>query len=266
MAKSAPLLDWCIVRLGEDLSWWVEEISDEVHWDVDGLSIIDPRQVSHIIELLEPLRDYGFDVDVFDMAFISFGIDKDLGKGRIRLTRVKDSLLESDDKLFALPDVMDEETGPYADFIDHIMKIRVKMLNDTFEFEQSLTVDEVEDELREIQNNSLIEGTSVHLYDEITAILDYVPAGWEIDDEDEDKPAGDDEDDFPDIDEDEDSEEAEKLKGDESLRWDDDEEEEEEEEGADDEEEEDEEEEDEDDLDDEDEEEDGDKKAGRRRR
>ncbi|MEZ5276491.1 MAG: hypothetical protein R3F07_08945 [Opitutaceae bacterium] len=263
MAKSAPLLDWCIVRLGEDLNWWVEEISDDIHWDVDGLSIIDPRQVSHILELLEPLRDYGFDADIFDMAFISFGIDKDLGKGRIRLTRVKDSLLESDDKLFALPDVMDEETGPYADFIDHIMKTRVKMLNDTFEFEQSLTVDEVEDELREAQNNSLIEGTSVHLYDEVIAILDYVPAGWEVDDDEDDKAGGEDEDDFPDIDEHEDDEEAEKLKGDESLRWD---EEEEDEEDDDDSEDEDDEDLDEDDEDLDDEDEDIGRKAGKRRR
>jgi hypothetical protein len=229
MAKSAPMLDWCIVRLGKDLNWWVEETSDNVHWDVDGLSIVDPRQVSHMLELLEPLRDYGFDADLLDAAFISFGIDKDLGNGQVRLTRVNDLLIESEDKLFALPDIMDEETGPYADFLDHVMKLRVKMLNDMYEFEQKLTVDEVEDELREEQNNSLIEGTAVHLYDEIVAILDYVPAGWEID-EDDDKPGGAEEDEFPEIEdhEAEDREEAEKLKADASLRWDEDEEEEDE--------------------------------------
>jgi hypothetical protein len=229
MAKSAPQLDWCIVRLGKDLNWWVEETSDSVHWDVDGLSIIDPRQVSHMLELLEPLREYGFDADLLDAAFISFGIDKDLGNGQVRLTRANDLLIESEDKLFALPDVMDEETGPYADFLDHIMKLRVKMLNDMYEFEQLLTVDEVEDELREAQNNSLIEGTAVHLNDEILAILDYVPAGWEID-EDEEKSG--DEDEFPDIEdhEAEDHEEAEKLKADASLRWDEEEDEDEEEE------------------------------------
>lgn len=226
MAKSAPQLDWCIVRLGDDLNWWVEEISDDVHWDIDGLSIIDPRQVSHIIELVEPLRDYGFDPDLLDMAFISFGIQQDLGKGRVRLKRINDSLLDAEGQLFALPDVMDEETGPYADFIDHITKTRVKMLNDMFDFEQNLTIDEVEDELREEQNNNLIEGTSVHLYDEIIAILDYVPAGWEVDDEDDDDAGDEEEDEYPDIDEtEEDPEDAEKLKGDESLRWDEEEDE-----------------------------------------
>src|SRR5258708_18054725 len=99
MAKSSATLDWCSVRLGEDHKWWVEEVSDPVRWDVDGLSIIDPRQVSHIIELVEPLRDYGFDQDVMERAFIPFRIDKDLGEGRVRLARVKESIFESDDKL-----------------------------------------------------------------------------------------------------------------------------------------------------------------------
>jgi hypothetical protein len=220
MPKPATTLEWCIVRLGEDHNWWVEEVSDTVHWDVDGLSIIDPRQVDHIIELTDALRDYGFDPDLFERAFIPFRIDKDLGNGRVRLLRTRDSLLESDDKLFALPDVVDEENGPYADFLDHITRARVKMLNDLFDFEQKLTVDEVEDELREEQNNRFIEGKAVHMFDEVIGVLDYVPEGWEVD---EDAPAKaeieDEEDDFPDV---EDEEEEEKLKGDASLKWDED--------------------------------------------
>lgn len=77
MAKSASQLDWCIVRLGEDHNWWVEEVSDPVRWDVDGLSLIDPRQVQHIIDLIEAMRDYGFDQDVMERAFIPFRIEKD---------------------------------------------------------------------------------------------------------------------------------------------------------------------------------------------
>ena len=74
MAKAISALDWCVVRLGEDHNWWVAETSDPVRWDVDGLSIVDPRQVQHLIELVDPLRDYGFDQDVFDAAFIPFRI------------------------------------------------------------------------------------------------------------------------------------------------------------------------------------------------
>ena len=230
MAKSSASLDWCVVRLGEDHNWWVDEVSDPVRWDVDGLSVVDPRQVAHLIELVEPLRDYGFDQDVMELAFIPFRIDKDLGNGRVRLKRVKESLFETEEKLFALPDVIDEENGPYADLLDHLTRCRVKMLNDLFDFESKLTVDEVEDEIREEQNASFIEGKAIHCFGELTDILEYVPAGWEG--EEDEEAASDeeiDEDELPDIDE----EDEEALKGDASLKWDDDEEEKEEgEEGA----------------------------------
>jgi hypothetical protein len=228
MAKGSPQLEWCVVRLGEDHNWWVDEVSDPVHWDVDGLSIIDPRQVDHIVELIEPLREYGFDQDVFERAFIAFRIAKDLGKGKVRLTRVKQPLLESEEKLFALPDVIDEENGPYADFLDHITRLRVKLINELLDLEEKLTVDEVEDQLRESQNNDFIEGKAVHLFTEITAILDYTPEGFGDDDEDADKSRAEtDEDDLPDVEEEED----EKMKNDSSLKWDEDEDEDSDEDG-----------------------------------
>ncbi len=221
MAKGTPQLEWCIVRLGDDHNWWVAEVSDPVHWDVDGLSIIDPRQVDHIIELIDPLREYGFDPNLFERAFIPFRITKDLGKGRVRLARTKQPLLESEEKLFALPDVIDEENGPYADFLDHITRLRVKLLNDLLDFEEKLTIDEVEDQLREAQNNDFIEGKAVHLFQEITAILDFMPAGHGDDEEEAEKSSAEDEDDdLPEVEEGE----EEKLKGDASLKWDDDEE------------------------------------------
>lgn len=222
MAKGTPQLEWCIVRLGEDHNWWVDEVSDPIHWDVDGLSIIDPRQVDHLIELIEPLREYGFDPDVFERAFIPFRISKDLGKGRVRLARTKESLLESDEKLFALPDVIDEENGPYADLLDHLTRLRVKLLNDLFDFEEKLTVDELEDQIRETENNDFIEGKAVHLFNEITAILDFMPAGYgdEDDETDRKRTASEEPDaDIPDIEEEED----ERMKNDASLKWDDDE-------------------------------------------
>ena len=228
MARSAPQLEWCIVRLGDDHNWWVEEVSDPVRWDVDGLSIIDPRQIQHLIELVDPLRDYGFDQDLMERAFFPFRIERDLGAGRVRLARVKDSFFESEDKLFALPDLLDEENGPYADFLYHITRLRVKMLNDLFDFEHQLSVDEVEDELREARNIDFMEGKAVHVFTEVTAILDYVPAGWEGEEEGE-RPARKedelDDQDLPALDE----AEEERLKNDQSLKWDEDDEEDEEE-------------------------------------
>lgn len=219
MAKPTSTLEWCIVRLGDDHNWWVAETSDPVRWDVDGLSVIDPRQLAHLIELVDPLRDYGFDQDMFEAAFISFRIEKDLGGAKVRLKRVKESLFESDEKLFALPDILDEENGPYADLLDHLTRCRVKMLNDLFDFEAKLSVDEVEDEIREDQNAHFIEGKAVHTFEELTAILDYMPAGHETDEE---HPVKDivetEDDDLPELDE----AEEEKLKNDESLKWDED--------------------------------------------
>jgi len=222
MPRAAKQLEWCTVRLGEDVNWWVVEVSDDVHWDVDGLSIIDPRQISHILDLLEPLQEYKLDQDLFDTAFIPFRIQKDLGDGLIRLTRSKETFADAEEPLFGLPNIVDDENSPYADFINHITKVRVSMLNDLFDFEQKLTVDEVEEDIREDENSNFIEGKAIHLFDEVTAILDYVPAGWEIDDDDGSSSAeGDEEiDDFPEIEE----EDTSQISKDESLKWDDDDE------------------------------------------
>ncbi|MDQ8204588.1 hypothetical protein QEH54_16280 [Pelagicoccus sp. SDUM812003] len=208
------------------MNWWVVEVSDDIHWDVDGLSIIDPRQISHILDLLEPLQEYKLDQDLFDSAFIPFRIQRDLGDGIIRLVRSKEGFADADEPLFGLPNVVDDENSPYADFINHITKVRVNMLNDMFDFESKLTVDEVEEEIREEENNNFIEGRAIHLFGEVTAILDYVPAGWEIDeDEDDDSEEDDDLDDIPDIEE----EDTSQISKDESLKWDDDDEEDEDE-------------------------------------
>jgi hypothetical protein len=223
MPKKTATLEWCVVRLGEDHNWWVDEISDDVHWDADNLSIIDPRQIDYILDMTEPLKEYGFDPDVLDRALIPFRIDAVAGEGRVRLTRVGGSLLESEDKLFGLPDVVDEENGPYADFLDHVTRCRVKMLNDTMDFEEKLTVDEVEEEIREEQNNLFMEGRSIHLFTELAAILDYVPAGWDDEDEGKKKVIEEDDADAGDADFELDSEEEEKLKNDASLRWEDEE-------------------------------------------
>ena len=93
-------------------------------------------------------------------------------------------------------------------------------LNDLFSFEAKLSVDEVEDEIREDQNAHFIEGKALHTFEELTAILDYMPAGHETDDEAPAKSPEDDEDDLSELD----AEEEEKLKNDESLKWDEDEE------------------------------------------
>lgn len=221
MPSTTNHIEWCTVSLGEDMNWWVKEVSDEVHWDVDGLSIIDPRQMAHLIDLAEPLREYNFDQDIMDRAFIAFKIQKDLGDGIVRLVRTKESFFDTDEALFALPDVVDEVNGPYADLMNHVTRVRVTMLNDIIDFEQNLTIDELEEELREEENNNFIEGLNVHMFDELTGVLEYVPAGWELDGDDADEKSEEEEiEDFPEIDD----EEAKKISENENLKWDEDEE------------------------------------------
>lgn len=221
MPSATNQIEWCTVRLGEDLNWWVVEVSDDVHWDVDGLSIIDPGQVAHLIDLTEPLLEYNFDQDVFDRGFIAFKIQKDLGDGLVRLVRTNEGFYDTDEPLFGLPDVVDEENGPYADLLNHITRIRVNLLNDIIDFEQKFTIDELEEELREEENNNFIEGRAVHMFNELTRILEYVPAGWEVDGEDgEERSEEDVIEDFPEIDD----EEAKKISESENLKWDEEEE------------------------------------------
>lgn len=222
MSASAarPKLEWCVIRLGNDTNWWVEEISDPVSWDTDGLGILDPRQVSHLMEIAEPLQDYGFDMSAFDDAFYRFRIDKELPKGRVRLSRIRMSLIDPDEPLFALPDVIDEEKGPYADFLTKITRLRVKMLNDLIDFKQNLTIEELEEELRDRQNSDFLEGRGIHYFTELASILEYVPEGYELEEEDDAKGASEDSEDLdvdiPDFEEDESIEE------DETMRWDED--------------------------------------------
>lgn len=226
MALLSPKLKWLIVRLGQDMNWWVEETSDPINWDtVDGLSILDPRQVAYVIDASDQLIEYGLHPTVINDAFYKFHIVEDLGKGRIKLERVKDSLLDTTEPLFALPDIVDEEKGPYADLVNQITVARVKMLNDVIEFEQHFTIEELEEEIREHQNNEYMEGKAVHAFSELTSILEYVPEGYEIDLGEEEvadeEGIGLDEE-FPDL-------EEEHIEEDETMRWGDEDEDEEDE-------------------------------------
>lgn len=180
MEKPTNQLNWCKARLGKDMNWWIHEISDPIHWDLDGLGMIDPRQFQHLVELIENLVDYGLQTDIVEEAFYTFSIESIEEDKSVLLKRVKDNILDSEEQLFALPDVLDEDKSPYADLIDHIIKLRVKMLNDLIDFSQKLTIEELEEEIRETQNDDFLEGRATHFFNELTAILEYVPEGFDL--------------------------------------------------------------------------------------
>lgn len=232
MKKTSPSLDWCIVRCDAEKKWWVDSISDTENWDVDNLGIIDPKQFLYISELLDSMTEFGLQSQMVDEAFFTFEISEELKEEKVKLLRVKDSLLKAEDMLFALPDVLDEEKGPYADFLSHVSQVRVSMLNDLIEFAEPYTLEEMEEILSERLNNDFLEGRRSHFSDELISILEFVPDGFEIDadldeNEDEEEAKGEDYSDLDthliDV-----SDKEEKLLPDEDLKWDEDEEKEEE--------------------------------------
>ena len=159
MSKPTNKLTWVKARLGEDSNWWASEISDPIHWDVDGLGIVDPKQFQYMMELMDPLSDYGLKTELIEDAFYSFGIENfDKKEQIIHLKRIQDSILDSDELIFALPDVLDDDKGPYADFIDHITRLRIKLLNDLIDFSSKLTIEELEEDIRETQNQDFMRG------------------------------------------------------------------------------------------------------------
>lgn len=222
MSKASPKLTWCVVRFGDDMNWWVKEVSDPVHWDSDGLSIIDPNQISYILDLLDELRAYGLSTEIVENAFIPFQI-QDVKKEdkTAKLVRVNEALFDTTEKIFALPDIVDEDKGAYSEFLDHITLLRMKFLNDKLDLAQKLTVSEIEEQILEAQTQDYMEGRATHLFREIVDILEFVPAGYEIsnDDEEDEKIRAKDEEDFsgvgdlPDF-------EDEKLEEDDTMHWD----------------------------------------------
>ncbi|MDR1818128.1 MAG: hypothetical protein LBR07_08200 [Puniceicoccales bacterium] len=229
--KTAVNITWCLARFGKDLNWWVKKTSDPVNWDmVDGLSILDPKQLAYVLELLDPLRDYGLSSDIVENAFIPFQLgpkqEDNPAEKIVRLLRVNELVQESDAPIFALPDVVNEESSAYATFLDHISAVRVRFLNDSIQFEQKLTVDEMEEHLREIQNQTYTETKALHVFREVADILEFIPEGYDLPESDEQTDSGTDtetrEDDAP-VGYDDIPDEAEpKMEEDETMIWDED--------------------------------------------
>lgn len=186
MPTSTNQLEWCDVQFDDDSHWWVQNFDPSTRWEFDQLGIIDPRQLQHILELMDSLREYGLQDDLVDKAFFKFRLQEELTdkENTFRLERVRSSLYDEDldELLFILPDDMDEERGPYEDFMKHILRLRVRMLNNLIDNEQPLTMDEVDAEIREALTVDLSEDEDPHYFDEITAILDYTPEGTDSDD------------------------------------------------------------------------------------
>ena len=61
------------------------------------------------------------------------------------------------------------------------------MLNDTFHFEKDVAIEDLEEEIRENYSNDYMEGRAIHVFHEVMDILEYVPEGYSLDDDDEEE-------------------------------------------------------------------------------
>jgi hypothetical protein len=89
-----------------------------------------------------------------------------------------------------------------------------------------LTIEELEEDIREKQNADFMEGRASHFFTELTAILEYVPEGFALDDDDESEPESEDDKLKKDLGHIEADEPDEKIEEDDTMKWDEEEEEE----------------------------------------
>jgi len=93
------------------------------------------------------------------------------------------------------------------------------------DFNKLSRTEDLEEEIRQNYNNDYMEGKSIHTFHEIMDILEYVPDGYSLEDDEEEEHKKE-EDNYDDI---EDVQEEEDMEEDETMHWDEDEEEENEE-------------------------------------
>ena len=191
MVVLLPKFAWCIAHLGSDGNWWIKEVSEDRNWNFEIPSLLSPDQIKQVLgQSKAELETYGISTDDWNEAFYRFRVDKHLNDGCVRLVRTVERLkIEESQKaseeskaepLFALPNEVEEDCHPYMDFLDKLIKARVALLNEHINFVQKLSADEVKEMLDDVHRSFYFEGASLHVFREISDILNYVPSGFEI--------------------------------------------------------------------------------------
>jgi hypothetical protein len=162
------------VRLGEDFNWWLDS-ADESTPSLHPRGVLDPRQVAHLLETLEQYRPDGYRPEHFTRAFQAYRIDAEISEGVLRLTAV-DTL---DNDTFALPILGDDADGAYYDFLDAISATRIRNLNRTHHYARNCTQAEMDEELAALDTDRYFSDDTVHVFDEISEILEWSPAEWD---------------------------------------------------------------------------------------
>ncbi|MEI6085172.1 MAG: hypothetical protein WCS70_12835 [Verrucomicrobiota bacterium] len=170
---------WIVARLGEDFNWWLEDTSPDAPPSTSNHSVLDPRQLTHLVQLLEEYRPHGLRREQMEAAFTLFTLDAETEEGCVRLSLAESEKLGDGGELFALPAIDADGDGSYFDFLDAVIAARVRKLNATHGTVVDCTADEMTTELEAIDAGRYFSDDSRHCFDEINEILVWEPAGWD---------------------------------------------------------------------------------------
>jgi hypothetical protein len=167
-----------VVRLGEDFNWWIFPAPEEPDSPLANRSVLDPRQLRHVVEALAKYRQHGLDLKSFAQAFYFYALSSEISDGLLQLEATNTGFADGETELFALP-VIDDDDGPYFDFIDQLSDARIHYLNSTHQYTHACTLDEMQDELAALDHDRYFSTETMHAFDEVNQILEWSPAEWD---------------------------------------------------------------------------------------
>jgi hypothetical protein len=170
---------WIVVRLGEDSNWWLDQMSAAFQPGGERRGVLDPRQISHLLEMLGEYRPYGLRKQQLADAFQLFTFESEIAEGCLRLTAADESIFSTTTEMFALPLIEEEGQGPYYDFLDALSAARIRRLNATHHYVQECTELEMYEELNALDTDRYYSSETIHIFDEINEILEWSPADWD---------------------------------------------------------------------------------------
>jgi hypothetical protein len=169
---------WIIARLDDDFNWWLDRTSDESGTATHNRGLLDPRQVIQLIEALDTFRTYGYRRDQLANAFQLYCLESEIADGTIRLAPTNEDLFSSGE-LFALPNLGEDGDGPYFTLLDFVTQARVRQLNKTHHYARNCTDQDLTEELDAVDASRYFDADQIHVFDEITEILEWSPAEWD---------------------------------------------------------------------------------------
>ena len=167
---------WIVARLGEDLNWWLESTNLSGDAPPALCGVLDPRQVTHLAEILEQYEAYGLRPGQLETAFKLYSLESEVDEGRVRLAVNDDETFAAGSDVFALPLMEGEEDSPYALFLEALATARIRRINAEHKLTEKCTEEEMYAELDALDADRYFNADAKHCFEEITQILEWSPA------------------------------------------------------------------------------------------